>query len=277
MRQEMEPYKPDVDYVYPSKTDVHMMEVKVLRDVQIDKDYPFLDKSFRFRFLRLLLYAGAHSFAPVVTKLCMGDRIEGRELLGKHRKLLENGAMTVSNHIHRWDFVLILRALRYRMMYFPAWKENLKGPDAVFVRHIGGIPIPSDITAIKNFNKAFDELHEKKKWLHTYAEGSLFFYYQPIRPFKKGSFTLAHRYNLPVIPLAFSYRKPVFPYTLVNRFRALLGNQQFPMITLRVGEPLLFDSNLPRKDAVSKMRRECHAAVVRLAGLTDNPFPPEGD
>jgi len=49
------------------------------------------------------------------------------------------------------------------------------------------------------------------------------------------------------------------------------------MITLRVGEPLLFDTSLNRKEAVAKMRKNCHEAIVKLAGISENPYPAEGD
>jgi hypothetical protein len=49
------------------------------------------------------------------------------------------------------------------------------------------------------------------------------------------------------------------------------------MITARIGEPILIDPSLGRKEAVIKIRKECHEAVVRLAGITNNPYPPEGD
>jgi hypothetical protein len=49
------------------------------------------------------------------------------------------------------------------------------------------------------------------------------------------------------------------------------------MITIRIGEPILLDETLGRKEAVAKMRKECHEAVVRLAGITNNKYPAEGD
>ncbi|MCL2270458.1 MAG: 1-acyl-sn-glycerol-3-phosphate acyltransferase, partial [Treponema sp.] len=193
------------------------------------------------------------------------------------RHLLANGAMTVSNHVQRWDFLFVLQALRYRSMYFPLWKEQLRSPDATLIRCAGGIPIPNDIRSIKCFNDAFDEIHAKKKWIHAYPESSRFDYFVPIRPFKKGVFTMAYRYNLPIVPLAISYRKPRFPYTIVNALRSLGGGQKLPMITVRIGEPVLHDPSLPRKEAVQKLRKDCHDAVVRLAGITNNPYPAEGD
>ena len=88
---------------------------------------------------------------------------------------------------------------------------------------------------------------------------------------------MAHRYNLPVIPTAFSYREPCFPFTLINLLRAMTGKQKLPMITIRVGEPLLVDPSLSRKEAVQKLRKECHEAIVRLANIQQNIYPAEGD
>jgi hypothetical protein len=44
-----------------------------------------------------------------------------------------------------------------------------------------------------------------------------------------------------------------------------------------IGEPLQLDANLSRKEAVQKMRKDCHETIVRLAGISDNPYPAEGD
>ena len=272
-----EPYVPDLGIVYPEKPDGHMVEVIPLREVTIDENYPFLNKSFKFKFIRFFMYIGIFVLVFPLSIIRYGIKVEGRDILRKHRKLFKNGAMTVSNHVQRWDFLFIAQAVRYRTMFFPAWKEHLKGPDAGFIRHAGGIPIPETISTIKCFNRAFDEIHEKKKWIHAYPESTRFDYFVPIRPFKKGVFTMAQRYNLPVVPIAISYRKSHFPFTIVNFIRSLRGGQKLPLITVRIGEPISLDKTLDRKEAVQKMRKECHEVMVDLAGITDNPYPAEGD
>jgi len=277
LKETMDPYIPELNITYPEKPDAHMGELKITHVIKIDENYPFLDKSFKFRFIRGLMHLGIFTIVFTLSPLRFGLRVEGREILRKYRKLFKNGAMTVSNHMQRWDFLFVLQALRYRLMYFPAWKENLSGPDAGLIRYAGGIPVPEDIHTIRCFNQAFDEIHTKKKWIHVFPESSRFDYFQPIRPFKKGVFTLAYRYSLPVVPIAFSYRKPRFPFTMINLLRSFKGNQKLPMITLRIGEPLVFDESLSRKEAVQKMRKECHEAIVHLAGISDNPYPAEGD
>jgi 1-acyl-sn-glycerol-3-phosphate acyltransferase len=272
-----EHYVPDLGIVYPEKPDAHMVEAIELREVTIDENYPFLEKKFSFRFMRWLMHLGIYTIMAVLIFIRYGLKVEGRKNLFKYRKILKNGAMTISNHVNRWDFIFIVLAIRYRKMFFPAWKEHLKGPDVNFIRLAGGIPIPDDISTMKCFNKAFDEIHEKKIWIHAYPESTRFDYFPYIRPFKKGVFSMAHRYNLPVVPLAISFRKSHFPFTIVNHIRRITGRQELPLITLRIGEPVLLDTVLGRKEAVQKLRKDTHEAVIRLAGITDNPYPAEGD
>jgi 1-acyl-sn-glycerol-3-phosphate acyltransferase len=272
-----EPYVPDVGIVYPEQPDAHMVPVNAVREITIDENYPFLDKSFKFNLKRNLIYLGIYTLVFFLCFVRFGIKIEGRKNLYKHRKLLKNGAMTISNHVQRWDFIFITLAVRFRKMYFPAWKEHLRGRDVGYIRSVGGIPIPEDIRTMKCFNRAFDEICAKKIWIHAYPESTRFDYFVPIRPFKKGVFTMAHRYNLPIVPIAISYRKSHFPFSVMNSLRSLTGKQKLPLITVRIGEPVLFDKNLDRKEAVQKIRKECHEAVIKLAGINNNPYPAEGD
>jgi len=276
-KQPTEPYVPQLSIVYPEKPDGRMVNFKVVHDIIVDENYPFLDRSFKFNFMRTLVYLAIFIAAPFVAPIRTGLKIEGKKNLRKYKNLLKNGALTVCNHVYRWDFVFIVHALRYHMIYFPVWKEQLKSKDSILIRCAGGIPVPDEISLIKYFNRAFDDIHAMKKWIHVFPESSRFDYFQPIRPFKKGAFSMAQRYDLPVVPLAFSYRKPCFPFTVFNSIRTLMGKEKKPMLTLRIGEPILIDKNLPRKEAVQKLRKECHEAVVRLAGISENKYPAEGD
>ncbi|MDR2246677.1 MAG: 1-acyl-sn-glycerol-3-phosphate acyltransferase [Treponema sp.] len=263
------PYVPQLGVTYPEVPDAHLFPPKKEIDLVIDENYPFLDKSAGFRFKSALLYLGIFVLVFCISPIRFGLRIEGRKILKKYRTLLRNGALTVANHIHRWDFLIILQAIRYRRSYFPAWPENLAGPDRTLIRLVGGIPVPRDIHTMKHFNRAFEELHRKKQWFHVFPEGSNWHYFQPIRPFKKGMFTLARQYNLPVIPMAFSYRESRGIYRIFKK--------NYPLITLRIGEPLLPDLSKPRREAAALLREQTHRKIVELAGITDNPYPCEGD
>jgi 1-acyl-sn-glycerol-3-phosphate acyltransferase len=264
-----EPYVPQLGLSYPEQPDAHMFETPEQSDLVLDENYPFLDRSFAFRIRSALLYLGIFTLVFMVSPLRFGLRIEGRSILRKRRGLFKNGALTVSNHVLRWDFLMVLQAVRFRRLWFPAWKQNLSGPDRNLIRLAGGIPAPDSVHAMKRFTMAFEELHARKKWFHVFPEGSNWHYFHSIRPFKKGMFTMAYKFNIPVIPMAFSYRESRGLYKIFKK--------NYPLITLRIGEPILPDLSMSRREAVQLLRFQTHRKIVELAGIANNPWPCEGD
>ena len=53
-------YKEDLGYVYPEKTDEHMITVKRIRKVTLDENYPYLQKGFWFGCLRAIYFLGVN-------------------------------------------------------------------------------------------------------------------------------------------------------------------------------------------------------------------------
>ncbi|MDR1074001.1 MAG: hypothetical protein LBL45_10060 [Treponema sp.] len=49
------------------------------------------------------------------------------------------------------------------------------------------------------------------------------------------------------------------------------------LITLSIGEPIAPDRTLPRKEAITLLRKKCHESMIALAGIERNPWPAEGD
>ena len=262
---------PETGITYPEKPDQPMFEPKRIRKVVLDEKYPYLDKSFFARLRHVAIYAGIFALVFPVQRIRYGLKIVGRENITKNKKLFKNGAVTVCNHVYRWDFLAVLQAARFRRMWFPARPDNLEGSDAGFIRGAGGIPIPSTISASRKFNEAFDELHSKKKWIHVFPEACRWEFYQPIRPFKKGAFSMAIRYDLPVIPMVISFRDPKKSW-----FHRLIGTKH-PLMTINVGEPLFVDKELSRKEATNKMRHQAHEKMCSMAGITQNLWDVEGD
>jgi 1-acyl-sn-glycerol-3-phosphate acyltransferase len=263
------PYIPQLGIEYPDRPDEHMLHPEAVIDVVLDETYPFLDKSLLFRLWSALEYLGIFTLVFPLNILRYGLRIEGRSILKKNKALLKNGAMSISNHVLRWDYLMVLQALRWRTMHVAVWRDNVAGPDRNLIRLAGGIPIPDKLGAIKYFNAAFDELVAKKQWFHMFPESTNWHYFAPIRPFKKGVFTMAYRYGIPIIPIAFSYRPAAGLYRLWKK--------KYPLITLRIGEPVVPDATQPRRDEVQRLRSETHRRIVELAGIENNPYPAEAD
>ena len=138
--------------------------------------------------------------------------------------------------------------------------------DHWFIKYFCTIPVPQTRGGMRKFEDAFDTLNAEKKWFHVFPESCRWEMYQPIRPFKKGAFTWAYKYDKPIIPCAISYRPR-------HGFWKLFGDQTRPLMQLNIGAPIYPDKTKPRKEEVMRLLKESHAAMVRLAGIEHNPWP----
>ncbi len=255
-------------YPFPDLTDQHYLKIKKDDGTVFDSSYPYIDKSKAFRrkwkwtrvLLRLIV------FPMVYVKL--GLRVKGREVLKKHKEALSHGAILVSNHVALWDYLAILTALKRPKIGVLVWKKNVSGESGSMVRSVGGIPIPDgDVKAIQVFHEAVNGFLHEGGWLQTYAEGSMWEYYAPIRPFKLGASHFAIENDLPVLPMAFSYRKPSW-------IRRMFG--QLAAFNLTIGQPLYPDKDLGGVEAQYDLTKRLHEEVCRLANIDPelNPYGP---
>ena len=252
-------------YVYPDRSDEHMITVKHLRDTNFDENYQYLPKGFWHGVKRVALWVVLNLVVFPVATIRHGVRIHGKKNYRKHKKEFKNGAITISNHVFMWDYICVLKAIRPHLQYHPGWKINFEGPNGPLIRWVGGIPIPTgNMRAMGKFQKAIGQVLQENKWLHFFPEGSMWFYYPDVRPFKKAVFKYAARYNKPVIPMAFSFRPRKGIYKLFGKN---------PLVDLNIGEPLYPDSTLPVAEATEKLHIEAYHAVQLLAGITpDSPY-----
>ena len=112
------------------------------KDIQFDETYPYLDQSLKFKIWHILIYLTTWLVVFPVNRLRYGIKIEGRDKIRKNRKLFANGLMTVCNHVHRWDMLCVLQAMRYRKAWIPMYAQAFNGKDGFLMKHIGGIAIP---------------------------------------------------------------------------------------------------------------------------------------
>ena len=259
-------------YPFPEDTNQHYLVVRKNRGIVFDKNYPYIDRSPKIRFGQALTRLGLTVVAFPLTLIYIGLRVKGRENIRKYRDVLKNGVISCSNHVHMWDFIAVRKAVRHFNPYLLAWDKNINGENGTLIRMVGGIPIPkNDLKASTVFLKTTEDLLRDRGWLHIYAEGSMWEYYQPIRPFMDGIGYYSVKTDKPVLPLGFSYRKPSWLRKLILRQPAAL--------TLTVGEPVFPDHDLPKKEREEDVIRRCHSQVCRLAGIDpdENIYPPVYD
>ena len=249
-------YKPVYDRPYP----------------EIDADYPYVDDSWQNK-LRLLW--SAYVVLPLlglILRFTYGLRWTGKENLRPYKKQLKGGAISIANHCYRHDCASVLNALglTHRTdLRIPMFAPNFRTKDQFYLRIVGGIPIPAPeagLSAMKAFNAAFDEFHRRGYWFHIFPEAKRWDWYKPLRPFQKGAFTMAYKYNMPIIPCAVVYR----PRTGIYRF---LGPKNEPLTQVNIGKPIFPDITQPRAAETERLLNETHEAICRLAGIEQNTWP----
>lgn len=247
-------------FPYPEDTDKHYLVVKKNDGTVFDKDYPYIDKSFGFRLkynlTRILLYIVVFPLSYIR----MGLRVKGRQNLRQYKHIIKNGVLSCCNHVHMWDYIGIMNGVKPHRTNILAWAPNISGENGKMIRSVGGIPIPeNDMKATFSYFNAVKNLLNDGGWLHIYPEGSMWEYYQPIRPFKHGVAYLSIKFNKPIIPLAYSYRKPGW-------IRRKLF-KQIALFTLHIGTPIFKDDSLSPEEQEEDLTRRIHAAVCDLAGI----------
>lgn len=262
-------YVPHSNISYPEYTDQHYL--KVLKDdgTVFDKDYPYIDNSKSFKFKRFWVRVLLYLIVFPLSYIRFGLKIRGRRYLRKNKKILKQGALSICNHVHMWDYIMIMNAIKPVRPYLLSWKKNVSGESGPLVRLVGGIPIPeNDPQATVVYLNTIRDLLSNGGWLHIYPEGSMWEYYRLIRPFKKGVAHLARMTNKPIVPFGISYRRP-------NWFRRVFLRQK-ACYNLCCGEPIFINENLSPQEQEVDLLKRCHEAVNNLVGLTefDNPYEP---
>ena len=257
-----------VRFPYPEQTDQHYLPLKKDKGIEFDENYPYWDTRFFPTLIRGLVRILLYIIVFPLNAIRVGLRIKGRENLKKHKRELADGCVTVSNHIHMWDFISNMNALLPHKAKIIAWDKNINGENGGLIRAVGGIPIPTkNLKGSKVFSQTVEKILENKGWIHVYSEGSMWEYYAPIRPFKLGAAYFAIKTGKPIVPIGFSYRKPSWWRKLIK---------QPACITLTIGEPIYPDMSLGLLEAEKDLTIRTHRAVCLLAGINpdDNPYGP---
>ncbi len=265
-------YIPDVGMDYPTDDPFcRLLKVEVEDSskgkYQFDETFPYVDNSLNFKLNGMLGSFVKWVLVAFWNRFHFGLRIDGRKNLRKYREELKNGAMCICNHVFIFDAFGVNQAVkRFGRIWIPMFAKHFNGKNGWFMRHAGGIPIPETRGGMRKFNEAFDEYHRRKDWFLIFPETVRWNMYVPIRPFKLGAFSMAYKYDIPVIPLVYSYRERKGLYRL-------FGKRNEPCVTLHVGEPIFFDKEANRKEEIKRICAITHNIMEQMAGIEVNPWP----
>lgn len=247
----------------------------------IDATYPYYDPSWRNKLRVAFGYAFVLRPLGWILRIRYGLRwrIEGetkwrRSSCGVRRWLkqfdLSRGAITIANHCYRHDCASVLTTFHASARTrIPMFAPNFRTKDQFYLRIVGGIPIPAaeaGLSAMKAFNAAFDAYDKEGFWFHIFPEAKRWDWYKPLRPFQKGAFTMAYKYNKPIIPFAVTYRERTGIWRL-------FGPKDEPLTQVVIGTPIYPDTTKPRAVETERLLKETHATICRLAGIEHNTWP----
>lgn len=276
-------YVPPVTMSYP-EDDPYVGLYKPVYDreyLPVDATYPYYDPSWRNRLRVWYGYSFVLRILGWILRIRYGLRwcIEGetkwrRSSCGVRRWLkqfdLSRGAITIANHCYRHDCASVLTTFHASPhTRIPMFAPNFRTKDQFYLRIVGGIPIPSaeaGLSAMKAFNAAFDAYDKEGYWFHIFPEAKRWDWYKPLRPFQKGAFTMAYKYNKPIIPFAVTYRERTGIWRL-------FGPKDEPLTQVVIGAPIYPDTTKPRAVETERLLKETHATICRLAGIEHNTWP----
>lgn len=171
----------------------------------IDGDFNYLPVKFSERFRRCWLLTVVKIFGPVITWFSLGARVKGRKNL---RALKGKGAISVCNHVHTLDTLLIKNALgSFRVFNTGSYYLIKRGWAGRIFKSGGFLPVGTTYADMKKLQDAIGVLTARGKIVNFYPEHALWPRYEKLRPFKQGAFHYAVKFDVPVLPLFIEFRE----------------------------------------------------------------------
>ena len=224
------------------------MEIKT---PTIDGNYKYRRDGFVGSILHFLSFRLiGKPLAYIYLKSQFKHRIVGRKKLKKFKK---QAIFLYGNHTQIiGDALIPAFILRPRSMSVIVHPNNTAIPGiGKWVPYLGGMPLPSDMAATKNFMAELDRrIKKKRSAVVIYPEAHLWPYYTGIRPFKSTSFTYPIQYHAPAFCFVNTYAK---------------GKKGKVNITTHVAGPFYAREGLSLAEAREDLRNQIYRAMKEMA------------
>lgn len=205
-----------------------------------------------FLFAARIFYTAAIPVLLFWVCLFNGARITGiQNLKGIH------SAVTVCNHVHKMDSVLVAAAFYPRKLVFPTVPKKIdKIFPGVFFNLLGCVSVPRTFSETQTFFGEMEKLLDEGRIVHFFPEGFISPYGAEIHSFKRGAFFLAAKAHVPLLPMAVSFHEPRGFYKLFKRK---------PVMCLVIGEQLKPVSPDAKEDERMRMKDACERITEMLS------------
>lgn len=209
----------------------------------------FQPHSLPYRLVRWLIF---HIFPPVF-RLIYGYRVVGKT----PDNVVREGCVSVCNHVHMLDCVMLACAFRENIMQFLTLASNMRIPVAGrIVKLMGGIALPSDLAAWRGVCERIGNAMDGGQVLQIYPEGELESGCRELREFRPGAFIFAVKYRRPVIPCVLRF----YPRYKGERRKRRDG------LELVILPPVYPDERLSGKRAAQQMQKQVYERMKNALG-----------
>lgn len=223
--------------------DFHTTRFNTHNMKKVDGSYKYLPKNILFKVTKSIVKGLIFLLSPIINKTAFSLKIIGRENLKGIKS-----AITISNHVHYLDILMVMQALRKLKLYVIAANHNMKkGIWGYFLKAGGVLPLSNSKEASINLTKAIKQLLEKGNYLHIYPESALWFRYENARPLKLGAFWYAVNNNVPIIPLTILFKQR-------SKFNLLKRKKK---IILKIGKPICPDLTIENRLRDKNLQQKC--------------------
>lgn len=188
------------------------------------------------------------------TKIKYRHKIVGKEKLKGFKK---QGYFVYGNHTQILGDPLIPS-----FVVFPKKAHIIVHPNNVSMPYLGrvtpymgGLPLPDDMAATRNFSAAIEQRIGEKRAVFIYPEAHIWPYYTKIRPFGDASFSYPIKHKTATFCFTNTYQKK--------------GKREHPQIVTYIDGPFYPDDFLPMRERRKRLRDEVYFAMRQRAELSN--------
>lgn len=186
--------------------------------------------------------------SQVLTVVGMGTDVH-------QKKPIQGPAVIVSNHVHPFDELALVRAMWPRITYFVSMDANFDIPVAgQILSFFGTIPVGSDAAGLREFHRQARRHLAAGDLVGIFPEGERGHDPRRMAPLRPGAFELAVGAGVPVIPCRLVGTGHVF---------GLLWRRE--RLDVWVGDPIVPDSAMTRHHAARAMMAQASAQFEELS------------
>ena len=243
-------------YFYTDELNDDFAFAYIKEQKEIKDDYKYINKNIFYLILEFIVYRIIMTPICFITCLFKHIKIKNKKIVKKEK----GRYFLYGNHTQHPSDAYIPNIIGYPRKSFiivNADSVSVKG-FGWFVKMSGALPIPSNLSGIKNFMNALDLRVNSKHPIVIYPEAHIWPYYTKIRPYKSTSFRYPIKFDKPAYCFTTTYNKRKF--------------SKKPKITVYVDGPFYYNKDLSNKDAEVDLRNRIFDCMNKRSESSDYEY-----